>query len=375
MATNIDLNSTSYITQRIASNLNIQDLTPQSKLGVLVNGLENESSIFSNYKNNSLRNFYLQTADAEYLEYSGVAEGITRFKEPLIRVSEDDAIISLTKKQGSLGTVTLERGTTLSLISGESWIVLTSTTTVDGNDTVYLSCDIRTNTFSSNLRFNEGSSYEVNIEGNVYALTFEAPVAVPVLEEPLDSYRERLIYAKNSPRTGCESAVRYVLSSSQIVTDFSVDFSVAPYKLQLFSYKLFEDDTEVETLRQYEIPFLETQLKLIQSEGSSFELVLPKKVNFSVKLRPLVSNPQSIPYEYYSFKEYIQSKYLVGTSLTVDRFLLLKHLEQQGIDTDFLVDYEFVIYKNFLGNSYESSSKTLPINSDEYPYVEEVGVE
>lgn len=375
MATNIDLNSTSYITQRIASNLNIQDLTPQSKIGVLVNGLENESSIFNNYKNNSLRNFYLQTADAEYLEYAGVAEGVTRFKEPLVRISEDDAVVSLTKKQGNMSSITMERGTTLSIISGESWIVLTKPVTIYDDETVYLNCDVRSNTSSSSLRFNEGSSYDINVEGNVYTLKFEATVAVPIREEALDSYRDRLIFAKNSPRTGCESAVRYVLSSSQIVTDYSVDFSTAPYKLQLFSYKLFEDDTEVEVLQQYEIPFLETQLKLIQAEGSSFELTLPKKVNFSIQLRPLVSKPQAVPYEYYGFKSYIQSKYLVGTVLSIDSYFLKNYLEQQGVDTSFLVDYEFVIYKNFLGNSYESTSKVLPINEDEYPYVEEVGVE
>lgn len=376
MANPISFSSSNYISQRIASNMNIQDLTPQSKIGVLVNGLLNEDAIFKTYTEDSNKNFYLQTADEDSLERFGIAEGISRIKTPSLRVRAEDAAISIKRTTAYAPTITLEKGVQLELVSETYWLVLTEELDLSTAilDKAYISCDIKAGQSETNLSFLQGVSYNVNINGDTYEITFEKNISIPVLEESLETFRARLIYAKDSPRSGSESAIRLAVASNELITDFNTNFDTNPVQLLIFNHTLFDDDTELDSLLSYAIPVLDTQLDLIKSEGISYDISVVKKVNLTLALKAIVANPRSVAL-WDTFKDYVYSLYKVGSPFEISVDLFTVYLNTQGEDTSFLSDYDFVIYKNFLGNEYLSTSKKITILADEYPYINEVRVE
>lgn len=376
MANNVDIGSSSYIAQRVASNINVQDLTPQSKANVLINGLLNEGVIFKTYTHDSVADFYIQSASDEALERIGVAEGISRHKEPTLRIRSEDAVISIKQTTNYLASPVLSKGTQLELVSESYWLVLTEDLDLEqaSLNKVYIGCDIKTKVSETNLSFIEGVSYPLNIEGNDYSITFERDVSVPVLEESIDNYRSRIIYAKNTPRTGSQSAARLAVASNELITDFDIDFEASPYKVVIFNSVLFEDDSGLDTLVSYVAPVLDTQLYLVKSEGASYEVSVAKKVNFSLELKPTVTSPREVSPYWETFKDFIKSLYKVGSTLVIDQSLLVQYLELQGEDYSFLSDYSFNIYKNFLGKEYLSTSKSITILADEYPFLSEVRI-
>lgn len=376
MANPISLNSSSYISQRIASNINVQDLTPQSKISVLVNGLLNEDVIFKTYTEDSNKNFYLQTADEDALERISVAEGLSRVKTPSLRVRSEDAAISIKRTTNISSPILLEKGVQLELVSEAYWLVLTEELDLSTAifDKAYLSCDIKASQSETNLSFIEGVSYNININGDTYEITFEKNISIPILEESLETFRARLIYAKDSPRAGSESAIRLAVASNELITDFNINFNTNPVKLLIFNHTLFDDDSELDSLLSYAIPVLDTQLDLIKSEGVSYDISVVKKINITLALKATVANPRAVS-SWDTFKDYIYSLYKVGSNIEISSDLFSVYLSTQGEDPSFLSDYDFVIYKNFLGTEYLSTSKKLTILSDEYPYINEVRVE
>ena len=377
MANQISFNSSNYIAQRIAANMNIQDLTPQSKINVLVNGLLNEDTIFQTHREDSLRNFYIQTADEASLERIGVAEGVYRINTPILRVHAGDEAISLKKVTDYSETLSLEEGSKLELVSEHYWVVLLEDVDISNalSEKIFLSGDIKATTTETNLDFLEGVSYNVNINGDTYTVTFEKNLSIPVLEESLENYRSRIIYAKDSPRTGSESAVRLTIASNELITDYSVNFDTNPFEIVIFNHSLFNDDSDLDTLTDYALPVLETQLNLVKSEGSLYNTTVAKKVNISLVLKANVANPREVSPYWNTFKDFIYSLYKVGNVIEVSSELFKVYLTLQDVDSSFLSDYDFIIYKNFLGTEYLSDSKNIMILQDEYPFINEVRVE
>lgn len=377
MANPISFNASNYISQRISSNMNIQDLTPQSKISVLVNGLLNEDAIFKTHREEALNNFFIQTADEDALERMGVAEGLSRMKTPALRVRAEDEVISIKRSTEYAPTIVLEKGTQLELVSESYWLVLTDTLDLSTaiTDKAFISCDVKSNPTETNVNFIEGVAYNVNINGDTYEITFEKNVNIPILEESVDTFRSRLIYAKDSPRAGSESAIRLTVASNELITDYNIDFSNTPFKVLVFNNNLFIDDAELDTLLSYAIPVLDTQLDMIKSEGSSYDISVVKKINMTLALKATVSSPRAVPTYWETFKDYVYSLYKVGVTFEINSDLFATYLQLQGEDVSFLSDYEFRIYKNFLGKEYLSTSKSVAILPDEYPYINEVRIE
>lgn len=377
MANTISFNTSNYLAQRVAANMNIQDLTPQSKIQTMINGFLNEDIIFKTYTEDSNKNFYLQTADEDALERAGIAEGISRLKTPSLRVRAEDAVISIQRTTSYAPTIVLEKGVQLELVTNVSWLVLTEaldlSTAID--DKAYISCDVKASQSETNISFIEGVTYNININGDTYQITIEKNISIPILEESLETYRARLIYAKDSPRAGSQSAVRLAVASNELITDFNINFDVSPAQVLIFNHTLFDDDSELDSLLSYAIPVLDTQLDLIKSEGVSYDISVVKKINLTLALKSIVANPRPVSSYWDTFKDYIYSLYKVGSNIDISVDLFAIYLNTQGEDASFLSDYDFVIYKNFLGTEYLSNSKEVKILADEYPYINEVRVE
>lgn len=377
MANTISFNSSNYLAQRVAGNMNVQDLTPQSKIQTLVNGLLNEDIIFKTYTEDSNKNFYLQTADEDSLERVGIAEGISRLKTPSLRVRAEDAVISIQRVTSDSPTIVLEKGVQLELVTDASWLVLTEpldlSTTI--YDKAYISCDVKAGESQTNISFIEGVTYDININGDTYQITIEKNISIPILEESLETFRARVIYAKDSPRAGSESAIRLAVASNELITDYDINFDTNPSQVLIFNHTLFDDDSELDSLLSYAIPVLDTQLDLIKSEGVSYDISVVKKVNLTLALKALVANPRPVSSYWDTFKDYIYSLYKVGSTIDISVDLFVIYLNTQGEDASFLSDYDFVIYKNFLGTEYLSNSKEVKILADEYPYINEVRVQ
>lgn len=368
--------TSAYVSQRIASNLNLVDITPQSKLTLLTQGLLNENSIFTAFKDESINNMFIQTADESYLEYIGISDGIVRTKEPLIRVTEEDAVVSLNYVSGDYPEEIMPVGSSLELVEGTYWIKLNKTVNLaELQDKVYLSGDILAYEEANIISFGEGVSYPITVGETEYNVTFERSVNIPILVETVENYRDRVLYGRQATKTGSESAIRLALSSVSLVNAYSVNFETNPFEILIFNRSLLESDADYDSLTQYALPVLTTKLNQVVSEGTQFTISIPKKINFSIKLKSLVSDPKTVPGVVYILNEYIKSIYQLGVPLTISIDTIRQYAERNGEDTDFLSDYDFIIYKNFLGNSYESSSKVLNINIDEYPYLAEVLVE
>lgn len=376
MANNVELATSSYIAQKVAANINVQDLTPQSKLSVLINGLVNEDIIFKTYTEDSLKDFYIQTASDAALGRIGAADGIVRTKAPIIRLRAEDEVVSIKQTASYTSTGVMNKGVQLELVSDAYWLVINEDVDLSQaiSNKLYISCDVNAKPSENNLNFVEGASYPINIDGNEYSITFERDVAVPVMEETLTNYRERVLYARTTPQTGCQGAIRLAVASNELIDDFSIDFTQNPYNIVIFNTTLFDDDSDLETLTSYSIPTLDTRLYAIKSEGSSYNISVAKKINLTLELKAIVANPRSVSIFWETFYDYIKSLYKVGSILNINKDLLTTYLVSQEESIDFLSDYSFNIYKNFLGREYASTSKSIQILNDEYPYIEAVRI-
>lgn len=373
----IGVDATSYLTQRIASNLGVQDLTPQSKLGLLINGLVNEEAIFKTYTENSLNNFFIQTADENTLHRYGVEEGIIRLQVPTLRVLDTDLVVMLKRLSNRYSNSVLDVGYQIDIVPNFYWAIVSKEIELSNRlgEETYLSCDIKASSTEDNINFPQGSSYPITINGDDFELSFEKNVSVPVLEEDIDTYRSRLLFAKANPTTGSESAIRFAIGGNSLITDFSVSFLESPYKVVIFNHKLFDDETYDSVLTSIAIPLAETSLDFCKSEGSSFEISVAKRVDLTLVLTPNTIDPRSVSYLWYSYKEFVESAYKVGKELEISLNAFAYFLELKGESSDFLADYELTVYKNFLGNEYKSSSKSISILEDEFPFIREVRVD
>lgn len=368
--------ATAYTSQRIAANLGLTDITPQSKITLLTQGLLNEKEIFNAYNETSTRNMYVQTADEDYLEFVGVAEGIVRTKEPMLRLTAEDAAVSIKLDIGDTVDAVLTKNTSLELVEGQYWVRLNKDVDLNlATEDFFLDCDILTNEDVNTVSFSEGSSYEINIQESVYRVTFNRDVNIPTIIEDLETYRSRVLFGKQATTTGSESAVRLAVSSISLITSYTNNYTSLPYQIQIFNKSLLESDLDYDNLSQYAVPILQTKLDTIKSEGSMFEVTLPKKVNFSLALRPNKTSPKEVPSTAYFLRDYLKLRYSLGREIRVTKDLFVDFLTRNGEDTTFLEDYDLVIYKNFLGNAYESELNYIDIATDEYPFLNEVIVE
>lgn len=375
MSDTINTQNSSMIAQRISDNMGISDLTPNNKISILVNGLLNEHVIGKTYTTTTLDNFFIQTASEKYLEMAGVAENLPRIREQYLRINSYDNIVSIKQvNKDESSSYTLEQGAVLELVENECWLVINQDVDLSSaNSTdIPLSCDIKGS--ETSLNFVEGTYYPIVINDITYYITFNTAVSIPLFTEDLETYRSRLIYAKNTPRYGSSSSVRLALASILFITNFYITQEENP-TVYLFNSSLLEDDADLDLIKNIGLPLAETLINKVKGEGIQYEVQLPKKINISLSLRKLNNNSSSVPLSWYNIKDNINSNYVFGNKLKIDRDTLIEYFTSMDEDLTFLDDYELVLYKNFLGESYESSVKVINISEVEYPFINEVKVE
>lgn len=375
MSDTINTQNSSMIAQRISDNMGISDLTPNNKISILVNGLLNEHVIGKTYTTTTLDNFFIQTASEKYLEMAGVAENLPRIREQYLRINSYDNIVSIKQvNKDESSSYTLEQGAVLELVENECWLVINQDVDLSSaNSTdIPLSCDIKGS--ETSLNFVEGTYYPTVINDITYYITFNTAVSIPLFTEDLETYRSRLIYAKNTPRYGSSSSVRLALASILFITNFYITQEENP-TVYLFNSSLLEDDADLDLIKNIGLPLAETLINKVKGEGIQYEVQLPKKINISLSLRKLNNNSSSVPLSWYNIKDNINSNYVFGNKLKIDRDTLIEYFTSMDEDLTFLDDYELVLYKNFLGESYESSVKVINISEVEYPFINEVKVE
>lgn len=374
--TKADATTAAYVTQRVSANLNIVDVTPQSKINTLTQALLNEDNIFNSYNKDVVKNMFIQTATVDFLEYIGISDNIVRTKEPMIRFSEEDAVAYIIHKKGSDMSGTMEVGSTIQLVEGAYWIRLNKAVDLTTTDEkVYLNGDLIASTSTDSVSLLEGSIFPLQIGNTSYNVILERSVYIPMIEEDIENYRERVVYGRQASKTGSVSAIRLAISAVSLVTDYTINFETSPYEILIFNKSLLETDEELDSLTQYALPVLSTRLNSAVSEGSVFTINIPKKINFTIKLIANKPEPKYLDMSVYTLIDQIKKNFRLGQTMRIDMQMVREQLLNVGDDASALLDYKLVVLKNFLGNSYESSTPFIDIGADEYPYLSEVIVE
>lgn len=365
-----------FIAQQIADNINVKELTPKSKLNLIAKSLLAESTTYTKYGQEAVKNMYIQTADDDYTELLGASEGLTRYNEPVIRVEKEDQILFLRFTEDKFDRTILPIGYKIDLVPNNSWIELIEPVDLSlvSNALIYISADLKVSNDTNNYSFSEGASFPIKINNINYEIGFNSEVTVPIITESLDNYKARIIFSKTSTKTGSNNAIRLALSSINFIDDFSIDYNTDPYTINIFNYNLLNDSSYIDLLNLSTIPLVYSRLKRVISEGTTFQVSLPKQVNFTLELKANKPNPANVDSIINNLISYIQNLYRVGVELTIDKDLIFNFCKKNNIETGFLADYDLLIYKNFLGESYLSSLNYITVLNDEYPYINEVRI-
>lgn len=361
--------NTSFISQRLALNLNMSDVSPQSKLGLLIEGLYKDRDLVNSSLENNLNNMFINTANEIYLDLMGSQEAIYRVKEPLLRIPKSYSIIKLYAVKNSTN-VTLKAGETIELVPSYLYGTLIedidlSTITTTGS---YIGLDISGVSGTSTINVSDSSSFRVEVNNHEFRIEFNKSLNIPVVLESLSNFRSRLLFSRNIPKQGSDSSIRLAIASSESVHDYSIDYLTNPFKVLIFNRNMMSDDNVREDLNTYVIPIIETQINLRKSEGSSFEIGLPKRVTFSLKLVKSISNSADAPYSVYNYIDYIKNNYKLGKKIEISIDSIKQYLQTLGENSDILSNYSLEVYKIFNNIEYKSANNTITIDIDEYPY-------
>ena len=366
-----------YIKQQVSANLNIRDVTPQSKINQLVDGILNEVDNYENYADTKLNNMFIQTCNSEFLDKAGAQEGIARDRLPSFRFSKDTGIITINRVTASSSSIVISKGTNVQL-TDTVWVIFledVDLATISEQE-VAVGADLLvgvTGNGLDTLSIIKDSSYPLTETG--YYINIKTELNIPVVEESLDEFRARVAYSKFISKFGSESAIRLAIASSSFITDYHIDYSTTPYTVYLFSGNMLYTNEYSSYINQYAIPIIDSQLLVRKSGGTSYQLKLPKKVGFNIVLKKLNPNAEEVPTILFSFSNYIERTYNVGTKITYDTDSLKAFLIANNVNPKFLNDYSVTFNRTFINFTYSTEENNVTIFEDEYPFLESITLE
>lgn len=368
-----------YIHQQIAANLNIRDVTPQSKLSQLVEGFLNEADNFEDYAETTLDNMFLETCSEAFLTKAGAQEGLSRNTLPSFRFEKETGIVNLRKVTHLPTAGTIRKGSSMSL-SDVIWLTFRESVDLGAmieDEDLPVSVDLELSTIGStseSVSIMQDSGYALpDIEG--FLVKFSTDIVLPVTEETLDEFRARVLFSKYVSKHGSESAVKLALASSSYVTDYHIDYSTSPFKVQLFSRNMLTTSDYASYIDTYAKPVVESQLLHRKAAGTSFELSIPSQVRFGIVFKSLKPITNSLPLEAFSFSEYIEKTYRVGTPIKYSVESLKDHLLRNNVDISFLDDFEIIFNRKYMNFTYASDDNSVQVYENEYPFLDSITVE
>jgi hypothetical protein len=378
----LGLNS-SLTSQKLASNLNMINLSSASKLRTLSDGFHDEAQSIYDSASSVLDNMYVKTANTTFLESMGYQEGIYRIKEPKIRLQSTDQIAYMYIDTNHLFNNALNytgqfvnQGDIFDIPSQGIRLIILETigaTNLVADEKIYISADIKSygdNTFSMTAG---GDISITNIPGQLAsicsAITFglTKDISIPIILEDINNFRSRVTLAKNTSKYGTEGAIRLAISSNPLVTDYIINYNTYPYEVIVFNSNMLFDNTYNDYLEKYAIPAVETQTLLRKSVGSSFTIKTPTAISFFLQLVDVNNNVQ--PLLMNDFRTFLSTIYVLGTQLLLTKDILAPYFVSTGFTSDQLNGLTMKIYKYYNGFSYLSSDPFVLIGADEYPFV------
>lgn len=366
-----------YIKQQVSANLNLRDVTPQSKINQLVDGFLNEADNYETYADTKINNMFIQTCNSEFLDKAGAQEGIARDRLPSFRFSKETGIVTINKVTNTTSNNTLPKGSNIQL-TDTVWIILledVDLTAITEQETaigVDLLVGVTGNSLDT-LSVIKDSSYPLTEVG--YYVNIKTELNIPVVEETLDEYRARVAYSKFISKFGSESAIRLAIASSSFVSDFHIDYNTSPYTVYLYNTNMLYTNDYSSYINQYAMPIIDSQLLVRKSSGTSYQLKLPKQVAFNIVLTKRIESAREVPSILFSFTNYIEQTYKVGQPITYNLESLRTFLTLNNVSTDFLNDYSVVFNRTFINFTYSTEENNVTIFEDEYPFLESITLE
>lgn len=372
-----DTSTKQYIHQNIAANMNIKDVTPQSKIAQLVDGFLNEADNYETYADNTLANMFIQSCNENFLDKAGAQEGIARSRLPSFRFNKSTGIVTINRTSSLPSTSIVKKGTTIQL-TDTIWITLLEDidlSTIASTPTA-ISADIEVATLgntNASLSLASGASFPIGLDG--YYININTDISLPVVEESLEEYRARILFSKFHSKFGSESAIKLALASSSFISDFNIDTTTTPFSLYVFSSNMLTADDYLPYIENYALPVIESQLLYRKAAGANYVLKTPTKVGFEIVLKSLKDNPAEVPSQLFSFIDHIERTYKIGTKITYNIDSLTEYLDNNVIDTSFMLDYKITFNRRFLNFSYASEDNSVTVFENEYPFLESITLE
>lgn len=369
-----------YIHQQIAANLNLKDVTPQSKISQLVDGFLNEADNFENYGDTTLSNMFIETCSSAFLEKAGAQEGMSMKNLPLFRIDASTGLVCIERTANIPNTAKIKKGASVEL-TDNLWATFreeVDLSKLNYGDSEPISIDLEVSTINysnDSISLIGDSSFGLGLGLEGYSLKIKTDVILPITEETTEEFRARLLFSKYNSKYGSEAAVKLAVASSSFVSDYNIDYTTTPFQVQLFSRNMLTTDNYSSYIESYAIPVIESQLLARKSAGASFKLTTPARVSFNIVLKALVENPATVPTILFSFVDYIEKTYKVGTEITYGVESIKAFLTSNGVDTQFLTDYKVIFNRSYYTYSYASEDNSVTVFENEYPFLESITLE
>lgn len=373
--------NTELAAQKIAQNLGLEDLNQVNDIKVIVQGFHEEAEIVADYVDSTVENMYIQSASETYLDIIGSQEGIYRVKDYSVRLrKEEEAIfIQITADDFigdvlNLNEVIIPRGYNLELTNNNLIIVFEDEidlSILQENERLFINCTIKSIDSSSVALISDTvftvSTLPLSFKNQLKSIQvgLKKDINIQVIEESLSNYRDRLIYAKSVPKYSTESAVRIAISSNALVHQYIINYDVYPYEITLFNQSFLYSDEYRTLLENYAISQISTQIDMRKSDGTVYDILLAKAVNFSLELRD--QEDKIIEIDEVDFKEYLARQYVLGNITIIDLNFLQKYLVSTGSN---VLIRSLQIYKYIDSFKFLSKDNSIIIHETEYPFYE-----
>ena len=375
----IPLNS-SLTAQNIADNLGVEDYNQVNDIKVIVEGFHAEAQQINTHVEQSLQNMYLQTASESYLDLAGMQEGIYRVKEPSLTLrAEERAIYLLVEDDDhysesfSVSNESFSKGSKLTIPSLDLELTFLEDLPLSDlqvNSKKYISCNIKS-IISNSLEYLNGSqvSFDTlplefeNILRRI-KIGFDRDIKISIVEESIDSYRNRLIQAKSIPKYGTSTAIALALTSNPLISQYYIDYNVFPFNVVLFNTSMLYDTSVAETLEEFAVTQISTAINDRKSDGTDYTVYTAKAVEFNIEI--FEKSGEKIEFNLLDFRAYIAAQFLIGNIYTIDLETIENFLSYQGLEEK---AGSIKIYKYKEGYSYLSKDPSITIERDEYPVI------
>lgn len=378
----IPLNS-NLTAQRIAEQLGIEDYNQASDIKIITEGFHTEAQLVNEAVQSSLSNMFIQTANETYLNIVGTQEGVIRVKDPTVQMKEaEEAVYLLVEDDDYFSEVLIASGEILPKNSvftlPESNIKITilkdiPLDTLKPNQNLYIPC-ILTSLSSNRMDLSSGTVINLPIVPEVFRaklrnlrVGFNRSISIQVVEEDLDSYRERLIYAKSVPKYATSTAIKIAINSNTLVSQYFIDYETYPFNVIIFNSSMLHTPSYGDMLEEYSAPQILSAINDRKVDGTDYTVNIAKAVNFNVEAFDNEGNKINI--DMIDFRDFISSLFILGNSYVINADSVQMYLESRKREE---VIELLVIYKVKDGFRYRSKDPEIFIGSTEYPHIEEV---